>query len=176
MRARLDLTGQRFERLVAIKPVETNAEGNVMWLCKCDCGNETVVNSQKLKSGHTRSCGCLGNEITTLRNKAGRKDPNVLRRENRIYRIYYGMITRCYNPKDTKAYKHYGALGVSVCQEWLDSYEAFEAWALSHGYRDNLSIDRINPFGNYEPDNCRWATAKEQANNRRANYIGAKEA
>lgn len=175
MRPRLNLTNQRFGRLVAIEPAGSNSQGNAMWRCLCDCGNEIVVNSQRLKSGHTKSCGCLGHDIIVQRNKAGRINPDIARQDYRLYRIYYGMITRCYNPND-KGFAHYGALNVTVCKEWLDSFDAFEKWALTHGYKDVLSIDRINPFGNYEPDNCRWATAKEQANNRRSNYLKNKEA
>ena len=163
-----DLTGQRFGRLVAMKCVGRTNNGNAQWLCKCDCGGEKVVASWGLVSGRTQSCGCIKREqnaqMFTTHGESGKH-------KKRLYRIWVGMKNRCYKANDKDAFRKYGSKGIKVCDEWRTSYESFRDWAMSNGYRDDLSIDRIDPHGPYSPENCRWATDKEQQNNRSNNHI-----
>lgn len=158
----IDLTGQKFGRLTVIKKVGCSKNKSILWLCKCDCGNEVVVTSNNLRTGNSTSCGCFAREI--------RKKRCTIHgfRNARIYNIWRAMKQRCYN-KNSKNYKNYGGRGIIVCNQWLKDFKSFYDWSMQNGYSDNLSIDRINVNGNYEPNNCRWITLQEQNNNRRSN-------
>jgi hypothetical protein len=160
----IDFTGKRFGKLVAIKQVGKNKSGYQLWLCKCDCGGESVVNYHNLKNNHTQSCGCLRRERTI--------EANTIHglRKTRLYRIWHHMRERCYYPKE-KRYAQYGGRGIIVCDEWKNDFQAFYAWAIANGYKEDLSIDRIDVNGNYEPSNCRWVSQKKQCNNTRRNHL-----
>lgn len=165
-----DLTGQKFGRLTVIdisRKIQSGKRERYYWKCKCECGNMKEVRTDSLTSGNVTSCGCLKLEQDRINLTAGHKHKLS---KTHIWNVYYGMLHRCYNPQDSH-YKNYGGRGIEVCEEWRDSIEAFAEWAQKTGFRDGLTIDRVDNDGNYEPVNCRWATMKEQSRNRRSNIV-----
>jgi hypothetical protein len=151
----------KYGKLTIIEIVEKKKYKNgsvvIFVKCKCECGNEKIINFNNIKRGLVKSCGC----IVKTRNGLSK---------TREYQIYRHIINRCFNQKDIN-YKNYGGRGIKVCDEWINNFEAFYNWATKNGYTEKLTIDRINVNGDYEPANCRWTTMKQQQNNRTNNRI-----
>lgn len=159
-RERIDMVGFSASRLTVVSFAGLNSKNEAMWNCSCECGGDKIVNGYHIRKGTIQSCGCLRREVSTARSTRHGG------RQTRLYRIWCAMKARCNNPA-TFGYRWYGAKGVRVCNEWLESFAAFRTWALSNGYKGGLTIDRKETDGNYEPDNCHWITQGE--NSRRRN-------
>lgn len=146
----IDLTHQKFGDWEVVEYIKGKG-----WVCKCVCGNTGIVKGAVLRNGNSKSCGCK-------KVKHGMNN-------TKIHRLWSHMKERCYYEKH-KSFDHYGGRGVKVCEEWLDSAK-FIKWAIDNGYKDGLTLDRIDVNGDYEPSNCRFITNKEQQRNKRNNVF-----
>lgn len=161
-----DLTGKQFGRLTVIErapdAVSPSGRHRVKWLCQCECGNTREVYTDNLLRGRTVSCGC------NAREKAQHREGNHHESRTKLYGVWCAMKRRCLN-SSVPEFKYYGGRGITVCDDWMSSWESFRDWAYNSGYKEGLTLERINVNGNYEPSNCCWITGIAQANNRRSN-------
>ena len=159
-----DLVGKRFGKLTVIEKLKANSHGEMTWLCVCDCGNTKVTTSNKLTHGYTIQCKRCKHYV------AGEHIKRHGLTSSKLWNTYYGMKYRCNDPKCPLFYR-YGGRGIKMCEEWEKSFVAFANWAQANGFDDKLTLDRVDNDGNYCPENCRWATVTEQANNRSTNRM-----
>lgn len=158
---KIDLTGQRFGRLLVKKEIDKSRCGSIMWECLCDCGKRTIVRGTHIRSGAIKSCGCYKREIVSAIHAIHGFWSHPL------YNTWLGMIDRCYDSKNCISYKNYGARGITICAEWLSGPKGFVLWAEKNGWKNGLQIDRIDNDKGYAPNNCRFATPSENALNTR---------
>lgn len=152
----MNIIGKKFNKLTVLEETDKyNKSGHKLFLCRCDCGGKILTSKSALQRGDNKSCGCLRGNMHGMSN-------------TRIYKLWQDIKKRCYN-ENNRAYKYYGGRGIKMCEEWKNDFLSFYNWAINNEYSDELTIDRINVDGDYEPNNCRWVTNEIQANNKTSN-------
>ncbi len=161
----IDMTDIRFGRLTVLHRMKNNKHNRAVWKCACDCGGEVITDGNILRTGMTKSCGCLRSEMGE---RLGKSSATHGMTHSAEFNIWAGMKKRC-NDKNNQGYRNYGARGIKVCDRWIESFDNFYA---DMGKRpDGLSVDRIDNDGDYTPENCRWATDQDQCRNYRRNVL-----
>ena len=158
----INMEGQKYNRLTVIKRYYKTDDKKTFWLCECECGNEVIAEGYQIRKGYSKSCGCYTKERVGNLNKSHGK------RNTHLYSIYTAMKSRCNNPNNA-TYVNYGGRGIKVCDEWDRDFQTFYDWAVTNGYKRELTLDREDVNKGYLPDNCRWVTMEAQQNNRRDN-------
>lgn len=156
----IDLTGQKFGRLLVLKKKKKRQSLHIVWLCKCKCGTKVSVLGYSLKNGKTKSCGCYNLEMVRTHMMSG----------TYLYKIWIDIKDRC-NNKNNTSYKNYGSRGIKICKEWNKDFMKFREWCLNNGFDKSLELDRRNNDKGYSPDNCRWITKKQNNRNKRTNVF-----
>lgn len=163
-KTKIAMIGRKFGRWTVIAEAGKHGKSKAFcYSCRCECGTERIVNGSNLRSGLSVSCGCYNKDVVSKFGKSG-----VCR--ERLHGVWNNMKQRCTN-ENLPDYARYGGRGISVCDEWADSYEVFKKWALANGYCEGLTIDRIDNDGDYTPVNCRWVTNYVQARNKSSNFL-----
>lgn len=163
----IDMKGYKYNGCEVLNRAGSNKYGRAIWAVKCHCGNIFYPEGASIRNNESNSCGCSRNET---RKKMGEDNKTHGETKTRLYATWQNMKKRCHK-KSHKSYSYYGGRGIKVCDEWYNSFEKFREWSINNGYDDNLTIDRIDVNGNYEPKNCRWSTLLEQGSNRRNNTL-----
>lgn len=161
----INMTGKTFNNCIVLERAGTNKDKKATWKCKCFCGKEFITTGKSIRNKSVKSCGCYRVHIAQQHGINNKTHGDT---GSKLYYVWLGIKKRCRNENNPN-YKWYGAKGIEVCEEWLNDYSSFKEWALSNGYEEGLTIDRIDCSRNYEPSNCRWVDWKEQERNRTNN-------